>query len=146
MSEEQVASIIREFVGAMVAADIDSAVACVADDVRWVTPEGTFDGKAEIRRYIGWTREFVQNMSYSETGIGLMVQGDHAAYEHLFQGDVEGTRVQWLALCSYELAGDKIQSMRTVYDRLGVLQQAASGWLEETMINAVVKRAEKGLH
>lgn len=146
MSEEQVASIIREFVGAMVAADTDKAVSFVADDVRWVTPEGTFDGKAEIRRYIGWTAEFVQNMSYSETGIGLMVQGDQAAYEHLFQGDVEGTQVQWLAMCGYEFAGDKIQSMRTVYDRLSVLQQAASGWLEETMINAVVKRAEKGLH
>jgi hypothetical protein len=36
--------------------------------------------------------------------------------------------------------------MRIAYDRLTILQQAAKGWLEETVVSSLVKRAEKGLH
>jgi len=51
-----------------------------------------------------------------------------------------------LALCIYQPASGKIHRMRTTYDRLGLLQQGAKGWLEETVIHSLVKRVEKGLH
>jgi hypothetical protein len=146
MTEEKVASLIREFVTALTKGDVDKAISFVAEDATWITPEGTFQGKEEIRRYMNWTNDFVKDMTYTETGIGLMVQGDQAAYEHSFEGTIEGERVNWLAMCGYNISGELIQHMRTTQDRLGVLQQAAQGWLEETMINAIVKRAEKGLH
>lgn len=35
--------------------------------------------------------------------------------------------------------------MRTVHDRLGMLQQGAKGWPEESLLHSLVERAEKGL-
>jgi hypothetical protein len=86
------------------------------------------------------------DMSFSESGAGILVEGDKAAFEHRFSGIFEGQRVAWLALCAYELAGGKIQRVRTVQDRLAILQQGAKGWLEKTLVNSLVKRVEKGLH
>jgi hypothetical protein len=54
--------------------------------------------------------------------------------------------MQALGLCIYEFADGKIRRLRTVYDRLGMMQQGAKGWLEETVIHPLVKRVEKGLH
>jgi hypothetical protein len=48
-------------------------------------------------------------------------------------------------MCAYEFSGDKVQKMRTVDDRLTMLKQAAKGWLEETIVHSLIKRAEKGL-
>jgi len=35
--------------------------------------------------------------------------------------------------------------MRTSYDRLTLLNQAANGWLEGRLVHSRIKRAEKGL-
>ncbi len=84
--------------------------------------------------------------SHLYSGVGILVAGHKAALEHRFAGTYEGQPVEWLALCVYELADGKIHRMRTTYDRLGLLQQGAKGWLEETVIHSLVKRIEKGLH
>jgi uncharacterized protein YaiE (UPF0345 family) len=88
----------------------------------------------------------MEDSSFTETGIGILVQGDQAVFEHALSGTYEGEKVEWLALCVYEFSGGKIQQMRTVSDRLSILQQAAKGWLEETVVSSLVNRAEKGLH
>jgi hypothetical protein len=49
-------------------------------------------------------------------------------------------------MCAYEFTNDKIKEVRTVYDRLLMAKQAAKGWLSKTLVNSIVKQAEKGLH
>lgn len=146
MTEEEIRSTIRSFLTAISKGDVDGALSYFTEDGTWTNPEGSFQGKEELRRYLTWLSEGVKDMTYTESGIGLMVQGDQAAYEHEFEGTWEGESVKWLALCGYNMAEGKVRHVRTVYDRLSVVQQAARGWLEETMINAIVKRAERGLH
>jgi ketosteroid isomerase-like protein len=146
MSEDEVKSTLRGFVTALTQGDAEKALSFCTDDVMWEAPEGTFKGRSEVQRYASWSASTIQDMSFSETGVGIIVQGNQAAYEHRFKGTYEGHPVEWLALCVYELVDGKIQSMRTAQDRLAILQQAAKGWLEEALINTLVKRAEKGLH
>ena len=49
-------------------------------------------------------------------------------------------------MCAYEFSNDKIREVKTVFDRLLIAKQAAKGWLPETLVNLIVKQAEKGLH
>ncbi len=49
-------------------------------------------------------------------------------------------------MCAYEFTDDKIQEVRTVYDRLLLAKQAAKGWLPQMLVKSIVKQAEKGLH
>jgi ketosteroid isomerase-like protein len=146
MSEEEIRSTLYEFVTALVKGDVEKAASYCTEDVVWENPEGTFEGMDELKRYASWMSTTVADSNFSESGVGILVQGDRAAFEHRFTGTYEGQHVEWLALCVYELADGKIQRMRTTYDRLAILHQAAKGWLEETLINSLVKRAEKGLH
>jgi hypothetical protein len=125
---------------------VDKSLSYLADDATWETPEGTFSGRAELKRYLSWIAEFVPDLTITECGIGIVVQGNRAAFEHTMEGTIEGTHCKWLALCAYEFSGDKIQKIRTMNDRLTLLNQAAKGWLEETVVHSLVKRAEKGLH
>lgn len=143
---EEIRTIIREFVTALTKGDLDKAASYCAEDIVWENTEGRFEGLEEFRRYAGWMSSTMSDMIFSEAGVGVLVEGDHAAFEHRFAGIFEGQRVEWLALCAYELAGGKIQRVRTVQDRLAILQQGAKGWLEETLVNSLVKRVEKGLH
>jgi hypothetical protein len=51
----------------------------------------------------------------------------------------------WLALCAYEFEGEKIRSLRTIFDRLAVVEQAASGWLQRTLAGTIASQTTKGL-
>jgi predicted ester cyclase len=146
MSEEEVKTMMRDFVTALTQGEVETALSFCAEDATWVAPEGTFQGTEELKRYAAWMAGTMQDNSFTEAGIGILAQGDQAVFEHTFAGTFEGERVTWLALCVYEFSHGKIQHMRTVYDRLSILQQAAKGWLEETVVSSLVKRAEKGLH
>jgi len=146
MSEEKLESIMRDFLAALGARDVEKALSFLAEDAIWALPEGTFRGKEEIRRYMKWGAQSFPDLAYKETGIGIVVRGNKAVYEHVFTGTIQGAKCEWLALCAYEFTGEKIQRLRTVYDRLSMMKQAARGWFGKTIVNSLVGRAEKGLH
>jgi hypothetical protein len=145
MSEEQMATMMREFVGTLGKPDVDRSLGYLTDDASWETPEGAFHGKDELRRYLTWLSLTVPDLTVTESGVGVLAQGSRAFFEHTMQATFEGTQCAWLAMCAYEFAGDKIQKMRTVNDRLTILNQAAKGWLEGPIVHSLVKRAERGL-
>ena len=136
----------HDFVTALTKGDVEKALSFCAEDATWVAPEATFQGKEELKRYATWMTGTVLDSSFTEAGIGILVRGEQASFEHTFAGTFEGEKIEWLAMCAYEFSQGKIQHMRTVYDRLSILEQAAKGWLEETVISSLVKRAERGLH
>jgi len=145
MAEEKIPGIMRDFVKTMEKGDVDKMLSFLTDDAVWVNPNGTFKGKEELKRYLTVMFQNMQNMTVTECGNGIIVQGNKAFFEHVIGGTVEGKRAEGLAICAYEFSGDKIKEVRTTYDRLLMAQQAATG-LGKWMVNMIVKQAEKGLH
>ena len=52
MSEEKIVNIIRDFVEVYMKRDVEQTLSFLTEDVVWVQPEGTFKGKAEVRRLL----------------------------------------------------------------------------------------------
>ena len=146
MNEEEIASIMRDLVKSLETGDVEKSLSCFAEDGVWVNPNGTFKGKEELRRYLTNSAQLMQDMTVTETGNKIIVQGNKAFYEHIIAVTIEGKRAEGLAMCAYEFTDDKIQEVRTVYDRLLIVKQVAKGWLAKRLVNAIVKQAEKGLH
>jgi uncharacterized protein (TIGR02246 family) len=146
MSDEKIAGIMRDFIQALEKKDLEKVLSLCADDAVWVTPEGSFKGKGELKRYLTWFFDVGQNLKVTESGNKIIVQGNRAFYEHIVSATYQGVRTECLAICAYEFSGEKIQQMRTVQDRLSIAKQAAKGPLAKWIVNSIVKRAEKGLH
>ena len=148
MVEEKIAGIMRDFVKTMAKGDVERTLSFFTEDGVWVTPNGTFKNKKELRRYVTWMSKSMSDTKVTETGNRIITHGNRAFYEHVISGTIEGVKVEGLALCAYEFKDGKIKETRTVWDRLSMSQQVASGkgWLAKWLVNLVVKQAEKGLH
>ena len=145
MAEEKIASIMRDFVGAMAKGDVEKMLSFLTEDAAWVNPNGTFKGKEELRRYLTWMAQTMQDAMITETGNGIIVQGNKAFFEHVIAGTMNGMKYEGLAMCAYEFKGEKIKELRTAWDRLSMAKQVAKGWLAKWGVNSIVKQAEKGL-
>jgi len=141
---EEYESIMQGFVESLGKRDIEKALSFCAEDAIWITPEGMFNGREELRRYLTWSSR--STSAIRATGIESIVQGNRGAYEHILEGTSEGANWEVLALCAYEFGDDKIRSLRTVYDRLLVAKQVAKGGMAGMAVNTIIKRMEKGLH
>jgi ketosteroid isomerase-like protein len=145
MNEEKRKNTVRKFLAALEERDVEEVLAFLTDDATWITPAAKHEGKDAVRRYLAWEFETVPSLSISETGAGLMVQGNQALIEHTLAGTIRGEPCEWLGMCAYEFCDGKIQEVRTVFDRLTLVQQSATGWLETKMVDAVASQTESGL-
>ena len=145
MADEKIPGIMREFVKGMEKGDVEKMLSLLTEDAVWTNPNGTFKGKEELRRYLTVFLGSTKDVTVTECGNGIMVQGNKSFFEHVIGGTVDGRRAEVLAICAYEFSGDKIKEVRTTYDRLSMAQQAATG-LGKWMANMIVKQMEKGLH
>ena len=145
MSEEKLERIIRDYVEALTKRDAEKMLSFCTEDASWIIPEGTFKGKEELKRYLTWLGQTVPDLTVTNSGIGIMVKENKGVYEHVLAGTIEGTRCEVLAICVYEFSDDKIQNVRTVYDRLSFAKQGAKGWMAKRAVNSIIKHMEKGL-
>lgn len=144
-ADEATTQLVRDFLAVLEERNVEKTVAFLTDDATWVTPAATYKGKQVIRRYLSWEFKTVPVLSVTETGVGLMVAGNRAIIEHQLTGMIRGKSCTWLAMCAYEFRDDKIRKLRTVYDRLSLAQETASGWLQRTIVNAVASQTESGV-
>ncbi len=133
----------RDFVQTMAKGDVEKTLSFFTEDAVWVTPIGTFKGKDELRRHFSADAESMQDMTVTETGNGIIVEGNKAFFEHVIAATVQGRRAEVLTMCAYEFSGGKIKKIRSAFDRLSLAQQAAKGWLPKMLVNFIVKQAEK---
>ncbi len=145
MADEKTVTIMQDFLRALEAQDAGRVLSFFAEDGVWVAPEGTFKGKPQLRRYLGWQYGQAQDLKITERGNGIIAQADKAFIEHVVSGKLNGARVEYLAFCAWEFQDEKIREVRTVYDRLSLAKQVAKGWLAKWLVGQVVKQAEKGL-
>ena len=146
MSKEKIISIMRNFKDALNKKDIEESLSFFSEDADWVDPNGIFKGKEEIKKYLKWGFEVSPDQKVIESGVKIIAEEDRAAYEHILEGSYEGMKYQILALCIYEFKGDKIQHIRTAYDRLSLAKQLAKGKIAKTAVNSIINRMEKGLY
>lgn len=142
---EEKAGIMREFVKAMAAGDVEKTLAYFSEDAVSVDPYGTYKGKEAIKRNLTTMSTNMKDMKVTETGNGIILQGDKAFFEHVLSGTFQGKKFEMLAMCAYEFSGDKIKNVRSVYDRLLVAQQVVKGWPAKPFVNMVVKQSEKAM-
>ena len=146
MAKEEIIKIMRNFKDALNKKDIEESLSFFTEDADWVDPNGVFKGKEEIKKYLKWGFEVSPDQKVIESGIKIIAEEDRAVYEHILEGSHEGMKYQILALCIYEFKGDKIQHVRSAYDRLTQAKQLAKGKIAKTAVNSIINRMEKGLH
>jgi len=146
MSEEQIKGAIRGLLKSLMAGDVTKALSLMTEDAVWVTPQGTFKGASAIKSYLTWISQVVKDYKITETGIGIIVQGNTGVIEHNLAGTTDGMKWEVLGMCIYEFKNDKIENLRTVYDRLAQAKQAAKGVIAKRAVTSVVNATEKGLH
>lgn len=145
MPEEKIAGILREFFKPEVAGDAEKTLTYYTEDAVMTNPYGTFKGKEAIKRLMTTTYQNMKDIKFTETGNGILAQGDKAFCEQITSGTFQGKKFEFLTMCAYKFAGDKIKAMRTVYDRLLIAQQVAKGWPAKPIVNMVVKQSEKAM-
>jgi len=140
---EDKAGIIREYEKAKADMNLEKAFSYLTDDVVLVTPNGPYKNKEAIKSFLTNMAKYLKDTKVTETGNGIIVQGDKAFFERIISGTFRGQQYKVLTVGMYEFSGNKIKAIRDVGDRLLVAQQAAKGWLPRTMINMIVKQMEK---
>jgi len=146
MVREEIISLMRNFNDALNKKDIEESLSFFTEDADWVDPNGLFKGKEEIKKYLKWGFEVSPDQKVIESGVKIIAEEDRAVYEHILEGSHEGMKYKILALCIYELKGDKIQHVRSAYDRLTQAKQLAKGKIAKTAVNSIINRMEKGLY
>jgi ketosteroid isomerase-like protein len=140
MTEAEMVNVLHDFAKSIEKSDIEKALSYLTDDAVWTTPNGTSKGKDELKRLL--SSESMRGVATTETGNGIMVQGDKAFFEHILEATYQGRKAKWWAMCAYEFNGNKIQHIRTAFDRLSLAQQVTSG-LPRMIVNQVIKQSEK---
>jgi limonene-1,2-epoxide hydrolase len=145
MSEGNHVSMIRELADAYEKGDLNKMLSLFTDDITFINPFGTFKGKAEAERYLSWNLKNVKTEKISDEGIGILVDGDKAFYDHKVVCQLNDTTAEFLVMSSYEFSNGKFKLWRTIFDRLSIAEQAASGFLPQKAVGAIVREARKGL-
>ncbi len=145
MVDERLSDIMKAYVKTFEDGDVEKALSFFTEDGSITCPEGTFAGKDNLRRYLEYCAGKMKNIAVKPSGNQIITGEGKAFFEHIIEATIDGKRGSVLAMCAYEFADDKIKSLRTTYDRLTVARQAAQGWIAGTLVNMIVKEAEKGL-
>ncbi len=145
MSDEKYAEMMKEFVKSLEASDIEKALSFCTEDITFVSPYGTYEGKEKVRLYLIWMLDTLKDIKFSETGVGILVKGDKAVYEHTIKGKHDGIDLEFLTICTYLFENKKIKEVRDTFDRLTMADQAVEGWIPKKIVGAIIKQSRKGL-
>jgi ketosteroid isomerase-like protein len=145
MTDQQIKDSIHGFFKAWTTGDTKQALSFFADDAVFIVSRGTFQGTAQIEKYITWINRGTKDYKVTETGIGIIAQGDKAVDEHKLSGTANGMKWELPAVCVYEFKNGKIADMRGFYNVLSQVQQSTKGMFAKWMVNTVLNGSQKGL-
>ncbi len=145
MNEQHVKSMIRDFLKAWTSGDFEKPLSLLHEDCIWVSPQGTFKGIEQIEKYLRWVLDINQGFAVTETGLGILVQGDIGVIEHELSGTFNGEKWVLPSVCIWEFKDGKISALRTFNDVLGQAHQVAKGPVEKLAVNSILKASRAGL-
>jgi len=73
MTDQRIESIMRDFLKALTAKDIDKVLSYYTEDGDWTTSEGVFKGKTELRRYLKWIYLWLSHQALTWCSHGFKV-------------------------------------------------------------------------
>ena len=144
MTDQEIKDAIRGLRKAWMAGDVKNALSFLANDAAWIGPQGTFKGLTQIEKLIMWVLKTNKDYKTTETGIGIITQGDTGVIEHNLSGIYNGLKWETPAVMIYEFKNGKIANIRAFYDVLSQAQQGTKG-ISRWVVNAVVNGSRKGL-
>lgn len=145
LEEDQMKEAIRGFMSAWTKGDIKQASSYFAEGSVWVTPLGTFEGIGQIEKFANWIIQGTKDFTLTETGAGIIVQGNFAAIEHNISGVINGLPYTVPGCCFYEFKDGKFVSVKTFLDVLSQAQQITPDGPAKEGINAIVQATRQGL-
>lgn len=145
MTEQEIKDAARKFLKSWTTGDIKQASSFFAEDAEWITPQVTVKGIAEIEKFLKWSLEMIKDYKITETGIGMVVQGDTIIVEHDLSGTSNGKKWVTPAICIDEFKNGKVVKSRSYFDALSQAQQVAKGIFAKWIVNTVVNTTKKGL-
>ena len=132
--------------------DIHGMLALFAEDAVFIWAQGTFRGKAAIRQVLEQDVGASPTAVVRDTGLGMVVVGRSVVWERQASLTVKGVpiREDAVTILEFDDAG-MIRQFRSYYDKLGMMNQIASGlpgiygWFARKVVGSVVAQANKGL-
>lgn len=126
--------------------DVEVATSFFADDATMVCPEGVFEGKNEIKRYLVWLLQQSSQLALSDAGIGVIAEGDQGTHEYVIDAtSARGSKGKVSCVATVELRDGKIRRLHNYYDRLSIASQHATGFMERRLVTQMVQQMERGL-
>lgn len=132
--------------------DLERLLAMFADDAVMFWSQGTFRGKAAIRPVLEQDVRECSTAAVRDTGLGIVVVGQSVVWERQISLTIQGVPVREdaVTILEFDDAG-LIRQFRSYYDKLGMMNQIASGlpgingWFARKIVGSVVAQANKGL-
>jgi ketosteroid isomerase-like protein len=133
--------------------DIERMLALFTDDAVFIWAQGTFRGKAAIRQVLAQDVGASPTAVVRDTGLGMVAVGRSVVWERQVSLTVKGVPVREdaVTILEFDDAG-QIRQFRSYYDKLGMMNQIASGlpgiygWFARKVVGSLVAQANKGLH
>ncbi len=138
--------LIRELVDSLEKKDIDKTLLFFTDDAIWVTPEDTFKGKEQIKKYVTWMANILNDLKCRDEGVGILAQEEKAVHQYVLCATFKGIEINVDCVCTFEFSANKIKKQWTVMDRLSIAKQAATGPIARKIVNSIIAKSEEGLH
>jgi ketosteroid isomerase-like protein len=72
--------------------DVEKMLSFLTENVVLVDPAGAFNGKEEVKRFLGWEVQAAPDSKIRNAGIGIIVKGNRAVYENVSDGSTPDGR------------------------------------------------------
>lgn len=152
LAEERIREILEEYRVAYERGDRAALLDFFADDAVITLAPGAFRGREGVAGVFDWHLRDTSSVRLRPLGVDLLVKGNVAVREVVFEATWKGIRYEYPTLAVFEFDSDgKICAYRAYYDKLGIEQRIAvkirgiQGWLFRLMVNRLVREGEKGI-
>lgn len=130
--DEKIKSIIRNYIKSFEEKNEKKVLSYFNDDATWIAPQCKFTGKKEIRGYVLWLFENIEDLTFIDDGIGIMVNGNEAVYQHIFKATIKDVKIKIPSMFIFKFIGNKFCNQRIM-----------SNWFELTKETSIKTNIDK---
>lgn len=152
LTEERIREILEEYRAAYERRDRAALLGFFADDAVVTLAPGAFRGREGVAAVFDWDLRDTSRVRLRPLGVGLLVQGNVAVREVVFEAVWKGIRYEYPSLAVFEFDDDgKIRTYRAYYDKLGIAQRIAArspgiqGRVFRFVVDRLVHEGERGI-
>ena len=127
LTEERIREILEAYRVAYERRDRAALLDFFADDAAMILAPGAFRGREGVAAVFDWDLRDTSSVRIRPLGVDLLVRGNVAVREVLFEATWRGIRYEYPNLAVFEFDDDgKIRAYRSYYDKLGIQQRIAA--------------------